>query len=139
MSIGAVGLIGCRIDTQLGGDEMRVVFRLIALAAILGGQSARAHHALAANYDVDSRGTIEGVVVEVFWANPHIHYYMEVEAEDGQTELWDIESSNLANMIRNGWTKDTVKVGDRIRISGRLGRDGARLLELDRESLVKLD
>ena len=118
---------------------MRETLPLIALATFIAGQTAQAHHALAANYVVDSRGTIEGVVVEVFWANPHIHYYMEVEDENGQTQLWDIESSNLANMIRSGWTKDTVTVGDRIRISGHLGRNGSRRLELDRESLEKLD
>lgn len=118
---------------------MRIDLPLLALAAIVAGQSAQAHHALAANYDVDKIGTIEGVVVEVFWANPHIHYYMEVENDNGQTELWDIESSNLASMLRSGWSKNTVQVGDRIRISGHLGRNGSRRLELDRESLEKLD
>ena len=118
---------------------MRVALPWVALAVIATGPSARAHHALAANYEVDSRGTIEGTVVEVFWANPHIHYYLEVTGEDGQPELWDIESSNLANMVRLGWTKDTIQVGDRIRVSGHLGRNGSRRLELDRDSLEKLD
>jgi len=118
---------------------MRVTLPAIALTVFIAGQPAQAHHALAANYVVDSRGTIEGLVVEVFWANPHIHYYMEIENENAQTELWDIESSNLASMRRSGWTRDTVKVGDRIRISGRVGRNGSRRLELDRDSLEQLD
>ncbi len=104
----------------------------------LAVDTAAGHHALSANYNTDMIGTIEGVVVEVFWSNPHIHYYMEIENEDGVTELWDIESSNLANLIRTGWTKDTIEVGDRVRISGHLGRDGTRRLELDRESLEVL-
>ena len=101
----------------------------------LSANLAQGHHALSANYDIDRIGTIEGVVVEVFWANPHIHYYMEIVNDDGVTELWDIESSNLSNMVRSGWTRETVEVGDRIHISGRLGRNGTRRLELDRESL----
>ena len=118
--------------------------RLLSLLSLLGIVSfsshvAQAHHALAANYDVDNIGTIEGVVVEVFWANPHIHYYMEVESESGETELWDIESSNLAFMARSGWTRETIEVGDRVRISGRLGRNGIRRMELDRESLEVLE
>ncbi len=97
-----------------------------------------AHHALSANYETDKIGTIEGVVVEVFWGNPHVHYYLEVGRDDGTTELWDVESSNLASMVRSGWNKDTVEVGDRVRISGLLGRGGIRRMELDRESLEML-
>jgi len=116
---------------------MKAFLSLLTLmsAASLGGGPARAHHALSANYDTDTVGTIEGVVVEVFWANPHIHYYMEVVNADGMTELWDIESSNLSNMVSAGWAKDTIQTGDRIRISGHLGRGGTRRLELDRDSL----
>ena len=116
---------------------MKAFFSLLTLISVasLGSGPARAHHALSANYDTETVGTIEGVVVEVFWANPHIHYYMEVANADGMTELWDIESSNLGSMISSGWTKDTVKTGDRIRISGHLGRGGTRRLELDKDSL----
>ena len=60
---------------------------------------------------------------------------MEIVNDDGVTELWDIESSDLSNMVSSGWTRETVEVGDRIRISGHLGRNGTRRLELDRESL----
>jgi hypothetical protein len=120
---------------------MKRLLPLLSLLGIAGLTShvAQAHHALAANYDVDNIGSIEGVVVEVFWANPHVHYYMEVENESGETELWDIESSNLAFMMRSGWTRETVEVGDRIRISGRLGRNGIHRMELDRESLEILE
>ncbi len=120
---------------------MRVFLSLLSLLSVAGLISgpARGHHALSANYDTETVGIIEGVVVEVFWANPHIHYYMEIVKNDGTTELWDIESSNLSNMISSGWTKDTVQVGDRIRISGHLGRGGSRRLELDRDSLETLD
>lgn len=116
----------------------RLSLAVLSATALLLGQSAIAHHALSANYDTDKIGTIEGVVVEVFWSNPHVHYYLEVENEDGVTELWDVETSNLATVMRSGWTKQTVEVGDRIRISGQLGRNGIHRLALDRESLEKL-
>ena len=95
---------------------------LIACAACLMWMPAHGHHALSANY-IEEVGTIEGVVVEVFWANPHVHYYIEVAGEDGTTRLWDLESSNLNGMASASWTRDTVKVGDRIRVSDRLGRE----------------
>ena len=116
----------------------RVTLAVLSAALLMFGQSAIAHHALSANYDTDKIGTIEGVVVEVFWSNPHVHYYMEVENEAGETELWDIETSNLANLMRTGWSRDRIEVGDRIRISGHLGRNGTKRLELDRESLEQL-
>ncbi len=111
---------------------------LTTLAGLCLAVSASAHHAAAANYDTDNIGMIEGVVVDVFWANPHVHYYLEVESDVGGTELWDVETSNLAGMMRSGWTRETVKIGDRIRISGQLGRNGIKRLALDRGSLEKL-
>ncbi|MFL2547059.1 MAG: DUF6152 family protein [Candidatus Rariloculaceae bacterium] len=118
----------------------RIVILSAAMSwAALTLQSAQGHHALAANYDVDNIGTIEGLVVEVFWANPHIHYYMEVMNDAGETELWDIESSNVSTMQRSGWERNTIEVGDRVRISGRLGRNGIRRMELDKESLEVLE
>jgi predicted extracellular nuclease len=118
---------------------MKIRRKLLTILAGLGfAGSAGAHHALAANYDTDRIGTIEGVVVDVFWANPHVHYYLEVENDAGETELWDVETSNLSTVVRDGWTRQTVQVGDRIRISGQLGRNGILRLALDRSSLVKL-
>ena len=107
------------------------------LAATLLWANANGHHALAANY-AEEIGTVEGVVVEVFWANPHVHYYIEV-TEDRETVLWDLESSNLNSMASAGWTRDTISVGDRIRVSGRLGLEGRRRLALDRDTLEMLD
>ncbi len=115
-----------------------VSLAVASATALVVAQSATAHHALAANYDTDNIGTIEGVVVEVFWSNPHVHYYIEVANAEGVTELWDVETSNLATVMRSGWTRETVEVGDRIRISGQLGRNGIHRLALDRESLEVL-
>jgi len=110
---------------------------LTGLAA-LGGSLAWGHHAYDANY-IDERGTIDGVVVEVFWGNPHVHYYLEVVGDDGSTAIWDVEASNLGVMRRSGWTEETIEVGDRIRVSGDLGREGRRRLALDRDSLEFVD
>ena len=56
---------------------------------LAGMNCAEAHHAFAANYEMDDVGTVEGIVEEVVWANPHVHYYIQVTREDGTTELWD--------------------------------------------------
>ena len=89
-----------------------------------------AHHAYAANYDMDNVGTVEGVVEEVVWVNPHVHYYIQVAKEDGTTELWDGEASNLSMMATRGWDRNTIRVGDAIRVTGALGRDGIRRIQM---------
>lgn len=109
-----------------------------AATAALAALPAAGHHAYDANY-VRETGSIEGVVVEVFWANPHVHYYLEVTDDAGGTTIWDVESDNLGVMDRAGWTRETLQVGDRVRISGRLGREGRSRLALDLSSLERLD
>jgi Family of unknown function (DUF6152) len=84
---------------------------------------ASAHHAFSANYDANRSGTVAGTVEEVFWANPHVHYYLRVKSADGSIELWDVEWSNLNGMSGRGWNRDTVRVGDEIRVTGKMGRD----------------
>ena len=93
-------------------------------------QGAAAHHAFSANYDINSPGTIQGVVEEVFWANPHVHFYVRVTTEDGAEELWDVEWSHLKGMAERGWSRDTVRIGDEIRVTGHLGRDGAKMISI---------
>ena len=110
------------------------VLVLTSSTALLGAM-AHGHHAFAANYDPNLTGTIEGIVIEVFWANPHVRYFVEVVDENGETALWDVESSNIGMMTAEGWHRETIEVGDRIRVSGGLGRNGLRRLSLDLESL----
>ena len=105
-------------------------------SAILFGLSlsaahySEAHHAFAANYEMDNVGTVEGIVEEVIWANPHVHFYIQVANEDGTTELWDGEASNLSMMATRGWDRNTIRVGDAIRVTGALGRDGIRRIQM---------
>lgn len=93
------------------------------LATVPAGQ---AHHAYSANYVTDSVSEMEGVVKEVLWANPHAHYYIAVELEDGTSELWDVETFNLNRLYRMGWDRDSIVVGERIKVTGNPGRNGIR-------------
>ena len=115
-----------------------LVYAALIVAVSAGWTSVQAHHALSANY-IEEVGEVEGVVVEVFWANPHVHFYIEVTEADGSTRIWDLESSNLNGMASAGWSRDTIEVGDRIRVSGQIGREGRPRLALDRESLEVLE
>lgn len=93
-------------------------------------QSAHAHHAFAADYEAGKEGTIEGVVTEVMFKNPHARYYLEVDDGSGSTELWDLETMNLMMLGRMGWKKDTIRVGDRLTVTGILGRNNTKRMSI---------
>jgi len=93
--------------------------------------TAAAHHAFAADYEAGNEGVIEGVITEVIYKNPHARYYIEVENEDGETELWDLQTMNLMMLGRVGWTKDTLQVGDYVKVEGILGRDNTKRLSIN--------
>ena len=103
---------------------------MIVLALSYGGNAA-AHHAFAADYEAGNEGVVEGVITEVMYKNPHARYYLEVQAEDGGTEIWDLQTMNLMMLGRVGWKKDTLKVGDRVRVEGILGRNNTRRMSIN--------
>lgn len=105
--------------------------RLIAiLAVLLVVRPAAAHHAFAADYEKGNEGTITGTITEVMFRNPHARYYMEVETGEGGTELWDLETLNLMMLGRMGWNRDTIRVGDRVTVTGILGRNNTRRMSI---------
>ena len=108
----------------------RMLTGVLFSLSLSGMYCAEAHHAFAANYDMDNVGSVEGIVQEMVWANPHVHYYILVTLEDGTTELWDGEAANLSLLAARGWDRNTIRVGDAIRVTGALGRDGIRRIQM---------
>ena len=88
------------------------------------------HHSFAAEF-IREVVTIEGVVTEVWFRNPHIRYYVEVQTQSGNIEIWDTRGGSATNYQRRGsWTRDSIKVGDRVVMTGNRGRDGRKLLDI---------
>lgn len=117
---------------------MKNILRWVFIGALaLPAFAVLGHHASNLDYEADKIGTIEGVVDDIFWANPHIHFYLSVTNEDGSTEIWDMEGPNLNALRRRGVTRDMVRIGDRIAITGTLGLDNRRRIWA--ESIVKGD
>lgn len=103
---------------------MRGIFSLLTITGAVLWARVEAHHGYSLNYDRDQIGSVEGVVEEVFWSNPHVQYYLSVEDEEGSTATWIVETHNLRLLRDEGWTRDTIQAGDEIRVSGYAGRDG---------------
>ena len=89
---------------------------------------AAAHHSFSAEFEPDKTAELAGTIVQVWWANPHIRYRLEVEGEGGAKETWELQASSITAMQQLGWTQATIKVGDDLKVSGQIGRDGAKKL-----------
>lgn len=87
------------------------------------------HHSNA-EYDRDHQGKLKGTVVEFKWANPHIEIVFDVQGRAGAIQRWIGEGPSPSQMIENGWTKETLKPGDRIVIVGNLPKNGSSSVRL---------
>ena len=98
---------------------------LAGVAAILFAAPALAHHSFAM-FDPDQSLTMEGNVTEFEWINPHVWLHAMIEDEDGQEYQWLFEMGSVGQLIRAGWTRETIKEGDTVTITFHPLRDGSR-------------
>ena len=86
-----------------------------------------AHHSFAAEFDIDKTISLSGTVTKVLWNNPHVWIFMNGKDEKGNAGDWGFELGGPNSLLRAGWTRDAVKVGDRLTIDGYRAKDGSRL------------
>ena len=103
------------------------------LVAATMGRPAFAHHSFAAYYGpAEPQGfvTLEGIVREFRFTNPHGIVLLSVSDAQGAEEIWTIETLAPAMLVRAGWTKDSLRHGEHVAVQGWKARDGSRLLRL---------
>ena len=87
--------------------------------------AVNAHHAFVAQYDADKPAQLNGVVVKIEWLNPHTYFFIDVHDESrGSIETWAVEMGSPVSLMRRGWTRNSMKIGDVITVDGILARDG---------------
>jgi polyisoprenoid-binding protein YceI len=106
-------------------------FLLVIPLILTQANVSQAHHAFAADYEAGNEGSIEGTITEVMYKNPHARYYLEVKNDGGGLETWDLQTMNLMMLSRVGWKKDTLKVGDKIKVDGILGRNNTKRMSIN--------
>ena len=94
---------------------------LVALAA-----PVFAHHSFAAEFDVAKPVTLTGVVTKVEWMNPHTYFYVDVkDSASGKVTNWACEMGSPNGLTRQGWTRNTLKVGMIVAFEGTRAKDGS--------------
>lgn len=88
-------------------------FVLVAALLIVAGPLF-AHHGRGATYDMKKMVTLKGTVTEVAWRNPHVAIYMDVKDAGGKVVNWAFENSNVSTLARQGYNRNTLRVGEEI-------------------------
>ena len=107
---------------------MRTTFPLQIIAVVLAVTGAAAHHSFSAEFDATQPFRLTGNVTKVEWTNPHVFFYVDIADEKtGATTNWAFEMGNVNGLMRAGWTRNSLKRGDRVTVEGSRARDGSPL------------
>ena len=100
--------------------NLLAVFILMAIAA-----PVFSHHSEAAEYDANQIVKVTGVIKKVEWENPHVWFYVDVKDESGKITTWGFSTQPPGALMRRGITKDALKIGAVVNVTGARARDGS--------------
>jgi hypothetical protein len=87
-----------------------------------------AHHAFSAEYDRSKPISLKGTVTKVEWMNPHARFYVDVKDDGGKVTNWEFELGSPNGLMRSGWTRNSLKIGEVVSVSGSRAKDGSNLV-----------
>ena len=105
---------------------------LVGAALVLASAGAEAHHSIAAVYDGTRQQRLEGVVAEFQFVNPHPFVFIMVSGSEADEQRWRLEMDNRFELQNAGMSADTLQPGDRVVVTGSLGRTEPRTLYIRR-------
>ena len=115
-------------------NKVAIVFTL-AVGLLVGSHLAFAHHARA-SFDVDHQVTLKGTVANFKWTNPHAFIYLDVKDEKRNVDEWRIEANSPNMLSRTGWSRELLKSGDQVSVTGSAAKDGEKILRLETLTLA---
>ena len=90
----------------------------LSLAALLEAAPVAAHHSFSAIFDSAKHVTVTGTVNRVEWMNPHARFYVDSKDEAGKIVNWDFELASPNGLMRRGWNRNSMKIGDTVTVTG---------------------
>jgi len=100
----------------------------LGLGLVFAAAPVLAHHSFAAEFDSAKPIKVTGTVTKVEWMNPHIYYYVDVKDLDGKVTNFAIEGGTPGSLYRQGWRKDSLKVGDTVTVDGFKAKNGSNTI-----------
>lgn len=99
------------------------ILTVAAVALLLVAVPLAAHHAFGAEFDRDAPIRLEGKVVRLEWVNPHTWIHLEIENEDGTTEIWMVEGGTPNTLLRRGLRRECLAPGTVLIVDGYQTKD----------------
>jgi hypothetical protein len=101
---------------------------MVAAGLMVAAVPGLAHHSFSAEYDRSKPIQLKGTVTKVEWMNPHARFYLDVKTDDGKVTNWEFELGSPNGLMRQGWTRNSLKIGDVVQVSGSQAKDGSNLV-----------
>jgi hypothetical protein len=119
--------LGSAFGNQEGLMSMKRTFLVTALGVLWTTLPPAAHHSITGEYDPNKTVTLTGVVTKIEWTNPHARIYVDVTQPNRTVVNWNLELAASVALVRNGWSRNALKVGDTVTVEGIQARSGASI------------